>query len=326
MLISKPLQPGNEIRVIAPSSSKRNGQKRQYERAQERLEALGYKVTFGNSISKILHQGTARAEDRASDLNQAYADKSVKAVIAMHGGWAANEILPFIDWKTVTANPKPLIGFSDITILLNAIYAKTGVVTYLGPNFASVGYMRSWQYTIESLSAALRCETQELKASRLWGVGKEKKGRRTKPWKVLQAGAAQATLLGGNAGTLYLLQGTEYLPSFDKNFILAFEDDEQSGKYTAREFSRRLESLLQIPNVRDNIQGILIGRFQPSSKFTDSELESIIASKRLKNIPVISGIDFGHTLPMLTLPIGGTVNINAKVNGSLSIITTSQQL
>lgn len=320
---SQPLQPGDEIRVIAPSSSKRNSQKRQYERAQDRLEALGYKISFGGSISKTLHQGTAKAEDRASDFNRAYADNSVKAVIAMHGGWAANEILPFIDWGVITANPKPLIGFSDITILLNAIYAKSGVVAYLGPNFASIGYMRSWQYTVDSLNAALRCEAQELKASKLWGVGKEKKGHRTKPWKTLQAGTAQATLIGGNAGTLYLLQGTEYMPSFEEDFILAFEDDDQSGKYTAREFSRRLESLLQLPYVRDNMKGILIGRFQPDSKFTDAELESIITSKKLRDMPVISGIDFGHTLPMLTLPIGGTVNIKAKMGEPPSIFITS---
>jgi muramoyltetrapeptide carboxypeptidase len=282
MPTNQSLQPGDEIRVIAPSSSKRSNQQRRYDRAKERLETLGYVVTFGESVGNVFHLGTAKAEDRARDFNQAYADKNVKAIMAMHGGWAANEILPLIDWESVAANPKPLIGFSDITVLLNAIYAKTGVVTYLGPNFGSLGYARSWQYTIDSLSMALKCEMQGLKASKLWGVGKEKKGHKTKPWKVLQAGTARATLLGGNAGTLYLLQGTEYLPSFDSNFILAFEDDDEAGKYTAPEFSRRLESLLQIPGVRDNIQGLLIGRFQSGAKLTDRELESIVASKKLQ--------------------------------------------
>ncbi len=325
MPIYNPLQPGDEIRVIAPSSSKRTSQKRQYERAQERFEALGYKVSFGNSVGRTFHQGTARAEDRARDFNEAYADKNVKAVMAMHGGWAANEILPLIDWESVGANPKPLIGFSDITVLLNAIYAKTGIITYLGPNFASVGYMRSWQYTIHSLNAALRGEAQELMASKVWGVGKERKGHRTKPWKVLQAGTAKATLLGGNAGTLYLLQGTEYQPSFASDFIVAFEDDDMSGRQTACEFSRRLESLLQIPNVRDHLQGVLIGRFQPESKFSNRELESIIASKKLRNMPVISGVDFGHTLPMLTLPIGGTIRIEAETNKRPIITATTTQ-
>lgn len=322
MPTNHPLQPGDEIRVIAPSSSKRSSQQRRYDRAKERLEALGYVVTFGESVGNVFHLGTAEAKDRAKDFNQAYADKNVKAIMAMHGGWAANEILPLINWKSVAAKPKPLIGFSDITVLLNAIYAKTGIVTYLGPNFGSLGYTRSLQYTINSLSAALNGEPQDLKASKLWGAGKERKGHKTKPWKVLQAGTAQATLLGGNAGTLYLLQGTEYLPSFKSNFILAFEDDDEAGKYTAPEFSRRLESLLQLPGVRENLRGMLIGRFQSSAKLTDRELESIIASKNLKNIPIVSRVDFGHTLPLLTLPIGGTISITAEV-GTRPLITVT---
>lgn len=314
------LNPGDEIRVIAPSSSQRTSSKRQYERAQERLESLGYKVTFGKFVGDKLHLGVAAAQDRATDFNNAFSDPDVKAVIAMHGGWLANEILPYIDWSAISNNPKPLIGFSDITVLLNAIYAKAGVVTYLGPNFASIGHMRSWEYTLESLDKALKHTEYEPRPSKLWGVGTQKKGHRTKPWHVLQQGSAEATLLGGNASTLHLLQGTECQPPFDSDFILAFEDDDQSGKVTAHEFSRKLESLLQLPNFRDQIRGMIIGRFMPESKLTDKVLMGIIVSKHLDGIPIIAGLDFGHTLPMLTLPIGGKIKIvatNSRANVSL---------
>lgn len=303
-----------EVRVIAPSCSMRPSQKRQYERAQERIESLGYKVTFAKHVDSDFHQGTARAEDRARDFNDAYSDTNVAVVMAMHGGWAANEILPYIDWNIIRNNPKPLIGFSDITVLLNAVYAKTGIRNYLGPNFSTIGSMRSWEYTLASLGAALQGLSIEPTRSRLWGTGREKKGHRTKPWKVIQPGVCRAPLLGGNAGTFYLLQGTEYQPRFDKDFVLAYEDDDESGKYTAREFSRRLESLLQLPGVRENIQGMLIGRFQPESRVTDKELESIVLSKHIGDIPIISRVDFGHTLPMLTLPIGGKVAIDASTS------------
>ncbi len=317
------LQSGDEVRIIAPSSSKRKGQGRIFERAFERLTAAGYKVTFGKAINKTLHLGTARAEDRANDFNEAYLDKNVKAVISIHGGFAANEILPLIDWEIVRKNPKPLVGCSDITVLLNAIYAKTGIVTYLGPNYAGIGAMRSWQYTFDSLNAALLGEIQTLRKSKVWGVWTEKKGHRTKTWKVIQPGIAEATLLGGNAGTFYLLQGTEYQPLFDKEFILAFEDDDEAGKYTGQEFSRRLESLLQLPGARENIRGIIIGRFQPSAKFTDRELESVITSKNLTGIPIVSRVDFGHTLPMLTLPIGGRLKIEATSDDEVLSLTAS---
>lgn len=305
------LRPGDEIRVIAPSQSKKPSQKRLYERAQARLEGLGYKITFGNFVESKFHLGTARAADRAKDFNAAYADTQVKAVFASNGGWSANEILPLIDWQVVRDNPKPLVGFSDITVLLNAIYAKTGNVGLLGPNFGTVGYMQSWQYTLDNLNKVLRQEFPlGLTRSTEWGAKKSDRFR-TKPWKIISEGTAEGVLIGGNLGTFYLLQGTEYQPRFDAPFILALEDDAESGKFTGREVSRRFESMLQLPGYRQNLRGILVGRFQPDSKVTQPEIESILASKNLGDIPIIGNVDFGHTLPMVTLPIGGTVRIDS---------------
>lgn len=307
-----PLKSGDKIRVIAPSFGKQAKKLAPSdERAKQRLENLGYKVTFGNHLGTQFHLGTARAEDRAADFNEAFADKSVKVVMALTGGWSANEILPLIDWNTVRANPKPLVGYSDITVLHNAMYAKTGVVGYLGPNFSTLGRMVSWQYTLDNLQAVLtQVEPIQLKRSQQWGV-RSRKRFATKPWQVLQPGEAKGILLGGNLGTFYLLQGTEYQPKFDQPFILLAEDDDEAGKYTAREFSRRLESVLQLPGVRQNIQGLLVGRFQPNSGVTAPLLQSILGSKQLGDIPVVTGIDFGHTTPTLTLPIGGNARLSA---------------
>ncbi len=309
----EPMKEGDEIRIIAPSISKsRSKDQRRSQRAKERLESLGYKVTFGNYLDEQYQLGTAKAESRARDFNEAYADKDVKAVMALTGGWSANEILPLIDWQTVGANPKPLIGYSDITVLINAIYAKTGIEGYLGPNFLTLSRMISWQYTLDNFQAVLRQGYPlQLKRSQVWG-SKPSARFKTKPWKVLQAGGAEAILIGGNLGTFYLLQGTEYQPKFDKPFILVAEDDDESGKMTAREFSRRLESILQLPNVRTNIQGLLIGRFEPNSKVTPKVLASIVESKQLGDIPVIADVDFGHNAPTLTLPIGRKAKISTN--------------
>jgi muramoyltetrapeptide carboxypeptidase len=314
-----PLKSGDEIRVIAPSRSQGSGKSRQYDRAKQRLESLGYKVTFSKNTKSTFHLGTATAEQRASDFNDAFADKNVKAVMAAHGGWSANEILPLIDWQLVAANPKPVIGFSDITVLLNGIYAKTGNTGYLSANFSTLGVMTSWQYTLDNLNAVLTQESPiNLNRSREWGEYKSDRFK-TKAWKILSKGEAEATLLGGNLGTLYLLQGTEYQPKFDKPFIFALEDDDEAGKYTAREVSRRFESLLQLPGFRKNLRGLIIGRFQPDSKVKNSEISSIVSAKQLGYIPVIAGVDFGHTLPILTLPIGGTVRLVAKQKITLTI-------
>jgi muramoyltetrapeptide carboxypeptidase LdcA involved in peptidoglycan recycling len=78
--------------------------------------------------------------------------------------------------------------------------------------------------------------------------------------------------------------------------------------------------MLQLPNVRKNMKGIIVGRFKPASKVKDSELESIISSKQLGDIPIVAGVDFGHTLPTITLPIGGTIRISAGKVANLSVI------
>lgn len=308
-----PLKPGDEIRVIAPSFSKsKRKNQRSAQRAKERLESLGYRVTFGKYLDSQFHLGTARVEKRIQDFNDAYSDKNVKAIVAFTGGWSANELLPYIDWELIKSNPKPLIGFSDITVLLNAIYAKTGLIGYLGPNFQGLGRMTSWQYTLNNLNAVMQQKTPiTLKKSKVWGV-KPRTLYKTKAWKILQQGEAEAILLGGNVGTFYLLQGTEFQPDFNEPFILAAEDDDESGRLTAREFSRRLESILQLPNVRKNLRGVLVGRFQPESKVSSADIASIIKSKHLGNVPIVAGVDFGHTLPILTIPIGGKIRLSTK--------------
>jgi muramoyltetrapeptide carboxypeptidase len=313
MTMSKPLQSNDEIRVIAPSCSRyKRGHTVKYRLAQKRLEDLGYKVTFGKNVASVLHLGTASAELRAQDFNQAYADKNVKLVMAMHGGWAANEILPLIDWQLVRDNPKPLIGFSDITVLVNAVYAMTGQVCYLGPNFGTLGSSAEWRYTLDNFNAAVSGELpKNLNKSKHWRERGSEVLHRTKPWQVLQPGSAQGTLIGGNSATFYLLQGTPYQSKFEDDFILAFEDDDESGKYTLREFSRQLDSLLQQPGARKYLKGMVIGRFQSGAKISSKDLASVIISKNLGDIPVIAGVDFGHTLPLLTLPIGGRVSISA---------------
>jgi muramoyltetrapeptide carboxypeptidase len=314
------LEKGDEIRVIAPSQSWDNKKyQRGYERARERLESLGYKVTYGQSVQNVLHFGTAARNDRAADFNAAYKDTNVKLVMSLSGGWSANEILPLIDWRVVKANPKPLIGYSDITVLLGAIYAKTGISGFLGPNFSTFGRMPEWQYTLNNFEIAMQGSSQRLTKSRQWGE-RGRKRYRTKSWQILEVGNATATLLGGNLGTFYLLQGTEYQPKFDKPFIFLLEDDDEASNYTAREVSRRFESLLQLPNFRTNLQGLIVGRFQKGSDVSEEEIVSILMSKDLGRIPVAYDVDFGHTLPMLTLPIGQKISLQVdnKVNILLS--------
>lgn len=309
------MKPGDEIRIIAPSFSWRSNREKAYWRSIKRLEDLGYKVTLGQSIKKYGRFGTAAKEERLGDFHSAYADKNVRAILCLNGGWSANELLPGIDWQLLRNNPKPLIGFSDITVLHNAIWAKTGQVGYLGPNLGSFGWASAshWRYTLDNLQQVLTNDKPlQLSKSQGWQSGKAAY-KTTPPWKVLQPGQVQGMLIGGNLGTYYLLQGTEFAPKFDRDIILAIEDDAEAGSASAREFDRRLESLLQQPGAKQSIKGVLIGRFEKDSKVTLPDIRDIVKRKLTTTIPVVADVDFGHTKPLLTLPIGGTVSMQAEM-------------
>jgi muramoyltetrapeptide carboxypeptidase len=151
MMKMQPLQLGDEIRVIAPSQSWQPNREASYKRAEVRLKEAGFKLSFGRNSKLSGRFGTATVNERLQDLNDAYEDKNIKAIICARGGWSANELLPLIDWGLIKANPKPMIGFSDITVLLNAIYAKTGQIGLLGPNFSTIGHLQLYEYTLEHL-------------------------------------------------------------------------------------------------------------------------------------------------------------------------------
>jgi len=316
------LEAGDEVRVIAPSDGWRNRRTEAYARAKAHLESLGLVVTYGKHIQSEGRFRTGSVADRLADFHDAYRDPKVRLIIALHGGWSANALLRRIDWELVKANPKPLMGFSDTTVLVNALYAQTGTVNYLGPTFSSLGFRHMFNYTFDNFrSVVVGTASLELRRSREWQRTRGGPLAKTRPWKVLQTGSAEGVLIGGNMGTFYLLQGTPYQPKFDQPFLLLAEDDDEPGKYSAREFDRRLESLLQLSGVRENIRGLVIGRFQPSSRVTMPDVAYIVAKMELRGIPVIADVDFGHTMPLLTLPIGGVAWLEAeKSRASLNLV------
>lgn len=315
------LQPGDEIRIVAPSSAWNTDRAKQYERAKKNLEKLGFSVTYGNYLEPVTHLDAVDVKLRAKDIHDAYRDNSVKAIMALNGGWLANSLLPSLDWDVIKANPKPFIGYSDITVLLNAIYAKTGNIGYLGPNLGTFGIKHEAEYTAENLRSVLcgKEKTVSLVPSKKWGEGKKRKQYITQPWEVIQPGSAEGTVIGGNIATLYLLQGTDYYPMFKEDTVLALEDDDEAGEYTTREFDRRLESILQQPNARKCIKAIVIGRFQSASKVDMEDVRQIIRSRSLKSIPVVANVDFGHTQPLLTLPIGGRMSVSANAKNEVNL-------
>ena len=322
-IIPAKLQKGDEIRVIAPSISMKVIGDDCRKIAKERFEAMGLKVSFGKHTLEEEFNMFASSDvfNRAEDIMDAFNDKNVKAIFTIIGGFNSNQILPFLDYEVIKNNPKILCGYSDITALLSAIEAKTGLVTFYGPHYSSIGMKKGNEYTLDMLEKVLFEGKSELKASDKWSDDlwfKDQENRdfvKNEGWWVLQNGNAKGELKGGNLSTLILLNGTPYQPYFAQNTILMIEECNYSSA-DDKEFLRQFQALAQRDDFA-NIKAILVGRFQKASNMTKEKLKFMIDYiPQLKGLPIIANLDFGHTTPIATLPVGGMCEIN---NGKIKV-------
>ena len=319
-IIPMQLEQGDEIRVVAPSTGIKIIGADSRDTAKKRFEEMGLKVSFGkNTIDDNFDlMGTSSIEKRGADIEEAFADKNVKAIFTIIGGFNSNQLLPFLDYDLIHNNPKIFCGFSDITALVNGIYAKTGLVTFLGPHYSSFGMMQGFDYSWQAMrKMLLEGGRNFIKPSAewsddLWFIDQQKRNFiKNEGWWVLQEGEAEGTLIGGNVGTFVLLNGTGYRPVFEKDTILLAEDCYTSGG-DAKAFWRNLQAVAYQDDFK-NVKAVLIGRFQKASEVSREALQYIVSSiPQLRGIPVIANLDFGHTTPNLTLPIGGKCRVSSK--------------
>jgi muramoyltetrapeptide carboxypeptidase len=314
-MLPKRLSPGDEIRVIAPSSSMAIVKDKQIDIALERLRQLGFHITFGKNVYDHDEFYTTSIRERIEDLHTAFKDPNVKGIFSAIGGYHANQLLKFLDFDLIKANPKIFCGFSDVTALCAAIYRKTGLITYSGPHFSSFGVKYGFEYTLQSfLEAVTNDAPYEVNPSETWSDDPwylDQENRtfvKQEGYLAIQEGEASGKLIGGNLCTLNLLQGTEFMPSL-QNSILFIEDDEEAHPHS---IDRGLQSLLHLPDA-GGIKGVLIGRFQNATNMTEAAIKKIIFSKvELREIPVIANVNFGHVQPIATIPYGGNATISAK--------------
>jgi muramoyltetrapeptide carboxypeptidase LdcA involved in peptidoglycan recycling len=326
MVIPNKLQPGDEIRIIAPARSMGILSDELKNIANRRLSDLGYKVTFGKNIDEMDDFKSSSVKSRVADLHDAFYDKNVKGILTVIGGFNSNQMLDYIDWELVKNNPKVFCGYSDITIFNNAFYAKTGLVSYSGPHYSTFGQKLYLDYTLDYFKkCCVDSEPFDVKASSEWSDDPwyknqdNRKLEKNKEFLVINEGKAKGTIIGANLCTFNLLQGTQYMPSLVGS-ILFIEDDAHGDGSDVLEFDRNLQSLIQLPDFKD-VKGIVIGRFQKAANMTNDLLIKIIKTKKeLDNIPVIAGVDFGHTDPKITLPIGGEATLNTNGESLLRIV------
>jgi muramoyltetrapeptide carboxypeptidase LdcA involved in peptidoglycan recycling len=313
-LTPRKLRRGDTVRVIAPACSLAMIDPATRAIADRRLQDLGLRVTFGRHVEESDAFTSSSVQARIEDLHEAFADPQVAAILTVIGGYNSNQLLRSIDWELIRAHPTILCGYSDITALQNAIWTRTGLMTYSGPHYSTFGQKLHAEYTVDYFVRCLMDDAPfAVQPSAQWSDDawyRDQDERTLVPndgYIVLHEGVAEGPILGGNLCTLNLLQGTEYMPDL-AGAILFLEDDEESQPHT---FDRDLQSLIHQPGF-EGVGGLAIGRFQRASQMTPDLLRTIISTKReLRTLPIIAGIDFGHTDPKVTFPIGGVARLTA---------------
>lgn len=312
-LLPSVLQKGDLVGLISPSAA--TADLMQFTFAKEAMEGLGLKVIEGKHLKSRRGHLAGSDEERAADLNEMFANKSVKAIICIRGGSGAARILPLIDYKTVKNNPKPLLGYSDITALHNALFAQTGLITFHGPNGSGTWgkfNVNQFKQMFFEQNEKLVYENEVEETEDL--VVKKNRTRTIFP------GKATGELVGGNLTVLTSLAGSPYLPSF-KGKILFLED---IGEEPYR--IDRMMSTLMLMGVFKDIKGFVFGQCtdcDPSGGYGNLTLDQIFDDYLLPHkIPAFRGSMIGHVPKQFLLPHGARVIMDAD-QGTL---TTDQSI
>jgi len=242
---------------------------------------------------------------RAADVNALFADSTVAALIPIRGDWGSARILPYLDYDIIRANPKVLVGFSDITALLLGIYAQTGLITFHGPHGIT-----SWR---EDQVDPLRRIVMEGEAltyrNPLLGEDQDRLMRVQGRVQTITPGQATGPLIGGNLSVLSAIVGSPYMP--DTSGAILFLEDIAEAPYRVD----RMLTQLKLAGVLDRLAGFVFGqctRCSPGATYGSLTLEQILQDHiRPLGIPAWSGAWIGHVEPLWTLPIGGRVSIDA---------------
>jgi muramoyltetrapeptide carboxypeptidase len=301
------LRKGDVIGLISPASTPSASEK--IEKAVAYLERSGYRTKIGRHAMDQVGYLAGTDEDRAADVNEMLEDRSVRAVVAIRGGYGTPRILDRVNYAALRRDPKIIIGYSDLTALLLAIFQKTGLVTFSGPMAGVEMWNTIDPYTEEHF---WRVVTSASKIGELKNPDEE-------PLRGPGKGKAAGRLLGGNLSLLISLIGTPYSPSY-RGSVLFVEDVDEAPHRVDRMFSQ-----LRHAAILDQAKALVLGRFtdckptDPSKPFLS--IEQVLAEvESAAKIPVLSNFQYGHIPRKLTIPIG----IRAVVDAVRRTVTVAE--
>jgi muramoyltetrapeptide carboxypeptidase len=316
------LAPGDTIGIVAPASAFAPAVPPvllpTFQRGIDALRHLGYQVRIAPHVLDAGSGTYVPAQQRAEDINGLIEDPAVKAIVGVLGGYGAAAVLPLLDWVALARGPKIIVGYSAVTALLVGITARACLVTFHGPMLLDgfSEFPAPLPYTRSCLERVL-CRPEP--AGRLhppdgWTdaapSNDQPRPMWTNPgWTWLRTGTASGPLVGGNLGALLSLAGTDYWPSFD-GAILFLEE----VKLRPSELHAIDEGLthLQLLGVFGRLAGLVVGKIYGLSAEEQQQLDALLLLYTAPyGFPVLTRVDFGHTDPRLTLPLGSRASLDA---------------
>jgi muramoyltetrapeptide carboxypeptidase LdcA involved in peptidoglycan recycling len=317
------LQPGETIGIVSPSWGGAGMFPHRIELGTKYVESCGYKVKIAPHAMNQHGYVSDTAENRAQDIHTMFLDPEVKAIVAAIGGDHSCHLLPLLDFDLIRSNPKIFMGFSDITVLNVALYSQTGLITFGNPAFITdfAEQPRMYDYTerylwrtITRAEPAGQIEPSDYWTEEIldWELKADlERPRRTTPsngWTWLKESTAEGILVGGCLESLQHLRGTRYFPDWQDAIFFFETSEEKPSPSTVDGILMDYENM----GVFDKLRGMLVGRPMFYSDDEKAQLREIILERTHKYaFPIITDMDFGHTSPQMTLPIGCRARIDS---------------
>ncbi len=313
------LVPQDTVGIVSPASAFFPIHESALQRGVAYLKQAGLHVQLAPHTLNQRQHLNPPAIHRAEDLNQMFTDPKIKAVFCLSGGSGVNAVLPLLDWEQIEKSPKIVMGYSAITALLIGLYAKVGLITFHGPMILNgfSEYPQPFAYTWEGVEQVL-FKTEPvgaLKPPAQWtdAYTSEDQPRtmKTNPgWRWLREGKASGPTIAGNLSVMLTLVGTPYWAPL-RGAILCFEEV-NFGSGLLRKVDESLAQCQQI-GLFDQIAGLVIGKVNELSEEEEKLFESLILEYTAgSQFPILTGVDFGHTAPQLTLPIGIQASLDSQ--------------
>jgi muramoyltetrapeptide carboxypeptidase len=284
----QPLREGSRVALVAPAGILPDSA--HIEQANENVRSLGWTPVLGQHVTELHGYLAGTDAQRVADINRAIDDESIDAIWCIRGGYGAARLLRDIDWAALKANPRPLIGFSDITALHAAIHRECGIVSFHGPT--ARGELS--EFSRDSFRRALIDQTDP--------CGTAAEGR------VLKGGKARGRLAGGNLALVTSLIGTPWSVDFD-GAILILEDIEEA----VYRVDRMMRQLLLAGELQKCV-GLVAGDFKPPPGETSDQNrrldEVIYEAAEEAGIPCLAGAPIGHIHDQWTVPLGAMAELD----------------